>query len=674
MATNCNPSFGGLSENTRLFLSNGTLIDITKLKSGDRLLSAEGKASEVERVVQFTGNLVKFTQTFSHVTTGFEPGYIPYGVVSFTVSDTQVLVFRTLQRLKVMRVKEKRVFEITELRKQLREAVGMLMLPVTGSRTFFSSSTIREAKDYVKRKTAASDDGYITWNCVAKNIAQLSKELRVSTKVLLSPMNLEIPVLKPWMDKWYGEDVTSDKVDALAWLFGFWIGNGYRKGAIFGLHSEGHDVNDYLRNCAGKLGMICKFKKRGEDGFRAEATLLMPDGSRDRNSPLTNALEELRFYLHGKKGDPKSVPKFLGFEARSVREYFMAGLIDSDGSTKYQQGTVRACIKTTHQPIRDGILLVWRSLGLNLTVSFEPEQMRRDVHQNDTWIFDLFEGANKPVFWSILEKCSCERKRNPQKDKDYRPLLCPPVKPNATDVEPLNFMSISFETSNSGSGKLYSIQLKDPSSTFITEDQLICAGSCSGSVHHKESTITRDEGFFARDDNFCNCCARARHGRFEELPWDGSKLSCDNCRKRYEVSAMICVNEKCMEIPSKEQAAKMRRENRLRCLSCKSQLRDDSASNKKRSMIPGFCASCGTTEASSWRKLGWNKNDKKRLCKNCHFECTKSKRYCASCARIITRVEEPELLKKYSKSQNHPDAFIPCPRCEEPTNVMMFGA
>lgn len=51
MATNRIPSSGGLSEISRLFLFNGTLIDITKLKSGNRLLSVEGKAPEVERVV-----------------------------------------------------------------------------------------------------------------------------------------------------------------------------------------------------------------------------------------------------------------------------------------------------------------------------------------------------------------------------------------------------------------------------------------------------------------------------------------------------------------------------------------------------------------------------------------------------------------------------------------------
>lgn len=113
-------------------------------------------------------------------------------------------------------------------------------------------------------------------------------------------------MLKPWMDKWFGEDVTSDKVKAMAWLLGFWIGDGHRRGAIFALHAEDHDVNDYLRQSAGKLGMIYRFKRRKDDGFKAEATLLMPDGSRDRNSSLTTALEDLRFYQHGKRDDPKN--------------------------------------------------------------------------------------------------------------------------------------------------------------------------------------------------------------------------------------------------------------------------------------------------------------------------------------------------------------------------------
>lgn len=221
---------------------------------------------------------------------------------------------------------------------------GQLSRPMTGSTSFPLSTDLSVIKRHIKEKTSESIDEYCVRYCHVRNLSIVNKKISLSTKVLLSRIDLEFPVFKPWMDKWFKEDVTSDKVEAMAWLIGFWIGNGYKRGAIFALHSEYHDVHDYLRSSAEKLDMIYRFKKRGEDGFKAEATLLMPDGSRDKNSLLITALEDLRFYQHGTRDDPKNVPEFLRFETRSVREYFMAGLIDSDGSTKYQQETVRACI------------------------------------------------------------------------------------------------------------------------------------------------------------------------------------------------------------------------------------------------------------------------------------------------------------------------------------------
>lgn len=179
MATNRIPSSGGLSENTRLFLSNGTLIDITKLKSGDRLLSAEGKASEVERVVQFTGNLVKVTRKFQHEKEGFEEGYIPDGVVTFIVSDRHELLLETKQRVKKSIRKPKhgsmRVIEITELRSKPLSGLDLLLRPMTGSTSFPLATDIAVIKRHIKEKTSESIDGY----CAVPGQKYISCEQRI---------------------------------------------------------------------------------------------------------------------------------------------------------------------------------------------------------------------------------------------------------------------------------------------------------------------------------------------------------------------------------------------------------------------------------------------------------------------------------------------------------------
>lgn len=680
MTTKYIPSSGGLSTDCNLFLSNGTLINITQLKPGDLLLSAEGKASEVGLVVQFIGDLVAIKQKSKHVKDGLPTGYLPCGSMSITVSDTQELQFRTTQRVKRVTKKdketgnEKRVIEITQLRNIFFRGIGKLVRPITSSKSFpitsQISSTIAEIKNHTKTATALSDDGHFYWKCRVKNLEEpkLSKELRDSTKVLLSPINLEIPILKPWMDKWFHEDVSSSKVEKMAWLLGFWIGDGHRRGAIFALHSEDHDVNEYLRFAAKELGMILTIKERNEVGFKADGTLHTQTGSRDRSSPLTSALKELRFYLNGRINDPKNIPEFLRFETRSLKEYFVAGLIDSDGCTNTIEGTARVAIKTAYEPIKDGILLIVRSLGLNLTVSFDPEQIRQDgLHQNDTWIFHLFEGANKSVFWSILKKCSCERKRNPRELKDCRVPLHLPVETKERDTSRLNDIPMAFDIHKSGTGKLFAVYLKDPSSTFITEEQLICSSASLDIVRHEASVMVREEGYFEDEKNFCYSCARAKDSRFEQIPWDTAHIWCRNCRKRHQETATFCLNNSCREIPSKDQVDQMKKAGRLRCHSCGSEVRTDGV--EKRLWASGECTNCDALKSSAWHKLPWNRDARERLCRQCYYSHKVSGKHCVSCQKIFGRSEVEELSSVFSNKSDFIDSFIPCTRCEKPTNI-----
>lgn len=663
-----------------MFLSNGNLVNITTLKPGDLLLSADGKASEVERVARFAGDLVRITQKYKHTKDGFPDGHVPCGVLNITVSDTQELMLRTTQRVKKTIKKdkatgnEKRVIEITQLRSIFHEGFEKLVRPVNSSKVFgvtaTISSTIAEIKNHTKRATAVSDDGQLYWNCQMKNLEdpKLNKELRDATKVLLSPINLEIPVLKPWMETWFSEDVSPEKVEDMAWLLGFWIGNGYRRGAIFALHKEDHDINEYLRSVAEKLDMTLTIKDREEVGVKAEGTLHTSSGSRDKESPLTSALKELKFYENGRINDHKSVPEFLRFETRSVKEYFMAGLIDSDGNTNAIEGTFKVAIKTASEPTKDGILSIVRSLGLNLTVTFEPERIRDDdLHQNDSWILHFFEGANKAVFWSILNKCSCKRKRQPRELKEYRVPLYPPAEIEESGTAKLNVIPVAFDTHKKGKGELFAVYLKDPSGTFITAEQLICYSASLKDVSHEVSVIEREESYFEDEKNFCHSCARARDSEFEQIPWDTAVLWCQNCRKRHQETAIFCLNDSCREIPSKDQARQMEKAGKLCCFSCGSEVRVDGV--QKRSWASGECASCDALESSSWLKLPWNKKAGERLCKKCSYSHKKSGKHCVSCCKVFGASEVEKLLVEYSGNSEFDGGYIPCARCKKPTNI-----
>ncbi|SGZ58255.1 CIC11C00000004173 [Sungouiella intermedia] len=69
----------------------------------------------------------------------------------------------------------------------------------------------------------------------------------------------------------------------------------------------------------------------------------------------------------------KSVPSQLAADALSVREHFIAGLVDSDGEVSHnkQTGAYSATIKTIYPSVRDGLVKVARSLGIRASVNIK---------------------------------------------------------------------------------------------------------------------------------------------------------------------------------------------------------------------------------------------------------------------------------------------------------------
>ncbi|QLL31815.1 hypothetical protein HG536_0B06830 [Torulaspora globosa] len=212
----------------------------------------------------------------------------------------------------------------------------------------------------------------------------------------------------------------------MAWLLGFWIGDSHRKGAAFALHSGDEDVNTRLRENPELWGMSLRI--RLEEGFKATGYLNTYNGTIrnwNKNNPLVKVLEGLRFWGNGRKNGPKSVPLFMRTEQIVVREAFLAGLIDSDGSCNIQHECVRVQIKTVYPPIRDGINLIGRSLGLTVSTHFRGANFneRSGLNESDKRTFHLFGGTNHETLRSIPNRCSCERKRNPKvqysRDRDF---------------------------------------------------------------------------------------------------------------------------------------------------------------------------------------------------------------------------------------------------------------
>lgn len=665
-------SSSGLSEGSRVFLADCALIAVENVKVGDILLSADGNTSEVEGIRECIGKSVNVTQLSKHDTERAES--MPFGLTEICISENQLLMFSTKQRVKTLKKKEKTIVEVTEVSKNALN--GKVSMPRTGSKVFNKNASVTEIKEHIRRKTSESSDGKFRLHCSVKDLESLNKELRIASRLLLCPISLEIPVLEPWLEMFFSEKVTAQQIEAMAWLLGFWIGDGHKRGATFSLHSEDTDVNEMLRNSAALLNMKLTIKRRGDGGFFAVGTLHTLDGSWNKNSPLTTALKDLRFYMNGKRDDKKNVPDFMRTETRTVRECFMAGLIDSDGCSRNDHGTVKVKIPTAFPPIRDGILFIGRSLGLNITVTFEPERQRENFHQSDTWIFHLLPGANKEIFWSILNRCSCERKRSPPIIGPSKALADMPATHHTESTENgFNMMPITFKFSDSGTKRLFDIFLKDASASYITEQQLICFSASHGGGLVESSDIP-SESFIAEEKNFCFSCSRAKDSSFEDVPWAVEYTWCSQCRKRYQITGAICLNPKCRKIPSENEIEKMRNKNfsRLCCLECNhgTKLEKRKVQEPVVSKFPERrCHSCSASTTVRWLKLPWDKKSTLRICRSCSHKFNMTNQRClnSECCKLFGKNELKELVANSLSEIDDQNECLPCPRCQMPTTI-----
>ncbi|QLQ80882.1 hypothetical protein HG537_0E02370 [Torulaspora globosa] len=581
------PKFiGGLVKGTKVFLANGETVPIENIKKGDEVLTSGGGSAKVDEVLSDDDHdLVTIRQKTRHYAHLYDPSMPePYGIIGMTCSKRQKLVLTTKQRIKIEKIRTEgfRRANVSQLADH-RTKDGRIIKTIKETTKRFPLKTKKsEIIDYVEPMVLRSEGRCISWQCEAGDLDKyLSKERRAGTRMLLQPISIEIPVLGPWLAQCFERNITAEQLEAMAWLLGFWIGDGSREGAKFALNIVDRDVNTRLEKNAKVWGMTLRTEPR--EGRAADGYLHTYNGAErlwNVNNPLVKVLEGLRFYENGERNDPKSVPLFMQTEQIVVREAFLAGLIDSDGYCRIEHGSISAQIRTVYRPIRDGINLIGRSLGLTVSTSFHGAYFdeRRGINHSHTWTFELYGGTNHETLRSILNRCSCKRKRNPpiryRRDRDFEEFdsdyQSEKNEYDPEDDDDLSGIMESFEddleddveeqedgTFNFGNLRFEIIQkdYKDEviglvlsgasNRTFVTDDQIVCATA---------ELITESRPYFKRR---CLSCDTETAKEWYKVPWSGDVLDriCRNCRDAYLRTRMHCSNDLCNWVFRKKEVA-----------------------------------------------------------------------------------------------------------------------
>ncbi|QLL31517.1 hypothetical protein HG536_0B03810 [Torulaspora globosa] len=579
---NGDPEFiGGLAPGTKVFLANWKTVPIETIKVGDEVLTSEGGAAKVEAVLKGDHDLVTIRQNTRHRAHLKDPSVEkPWGIVEMTCSKRQKLILSTRQGIKIYNNgRGVRVVSVSQLADCQTKDGRIIKIIKEKTRRFPLTTEAPEIRDYVKPMVLRNEGRCFTWQCEAGDLEEyVNKKIRAATRMILQPISIEIPVLGPWLEQSFERNITAGQLEAMAWLLGFWIGDGSRTGAIFALHSRDDDVNTRLRENAKVWGMTLRIELG--KGFSASGFLQTYNGAvrnLNKDNPLVKVLEELKFYGNGRRNGPKNVPLFMRTEQIAVREAFLAGLIDSDGYCNIQNGCIHVVIKTVYLPIRDAINFIGRSLGLTVSTNFRRANFdeRSGVNHRDHWVCELYGGTNHETLRSMLNRCSCERKRNPKLvyirnrdfeefDSDYQ------SEENENDPDPednddlsgimesfeddpeddpeeqedgtFNFGKLRFNIIQSCKSPVIGLVLSDTSNrTFVTDDQIVC-GTAELITEGLES-----RPYFKRR---CLSCHTETAKKWFKVPWLGDVFDrlCGNCRDSYSRTHMRCSNGLCNRV------------------------------------------------------------------------------------------------------------------------------
>lgn len=690
-------------------LPNGEATPVEQLKAGSIVLTANGHEMEIDSIYSQTEKSHTLKQRTKHYIHLLEsPRPLPWGLVEDNCFERSVLALCTYNRIMTSHNTKANIkmFRYCRLDDHLTEdgrVVKMIKfteVPLPGETLM---SKLRELADEQRK---LYDNNFINWTCEVGDLKYLPKEIRASTRLLLHPISFEHPTLRPWTERKFKRKISDEELEAMAWMLGFWIGDGFRGGAMFALNSEDHDVNGRLEENAKLWGMTYVKKHYRKDTFSAMACLYTPKQGGGHhlnvNNPFIEGLKGLRFYGDGKIKGPKNVPHFMRMDQILVRKAFMAGLIDSDGFSCMEDNVLSVYIPTVYPPIRDGITFICRSLGLNLTTSFYPAHVSSEGYNcADIWCFSIYGGSNPEMLLSILRLCSHTRKREPpvffykkhaseagenedsddgsseenihehtrsmRIDSHHLLHLCGESEtffPNNSDMD--------FSTINPSRQFFKSISEKRGCNIYGIKLHADMKVLLDSQIVFEKSRIELGKQICDKkyERKRFSCGEAEEETEWRVAPWRNNVKDrlCRVCYDTYSRSQTRCSNTSCNRVFCKNQLGKkaFKSQPKLKlnteripiCDSCGSPVTSEAKASLSKKSTPksDVCHTCGPKSDARWHKLPFDNT--KVWCNACYKRYANTRVFCHKCHKIPSTSEFEAM-----KLEPGTSSLYPCLKC-----------
>lgn len=238
-----------LVKGTKIYAADGALKPIEEVKVGDSVMAADGSArivTEVSCAVEEMYELVQRTFHRAHKEDTSRP--LPFDVIKITCSSSQVVMVssRLVSGLYLERVNPA-VPKVKNQTEELLSCETTLACSETSIEDGYldmlcaDEDTIAEIEEV--------DDGRIStleWPAKVGDFDTMISNVRFRTRLQLLPFTFVHPIMRKQLSEMLNRDVSAAGLGSMAWLLGFWLGDGYKRHVVFALNKEDHDVNSKL--------------------------------------------------------------------------------------------------------------------------------------------------------------------------------------------------------------------------------------------------------------------------------------------------------------------------------------------------------------------------------------------------------------------------------------------
>eukprot|EP01080_Neovahlkampfia_damariscottae_P008211 gene8211-36_t len=412
-----------LDKGTSILMADGSEKNIEDIKLNDEVLGPDSKPRKVINLTNGTDIMYRITQKSN------SKKDTVYGQTEFICNSRHLLVVETPRFVSIVKqVKEVRTgilkeyveyYKLSEINVDTNRKIKMVKLVVASfSHKKWGEKKAKEQAIKFRENIIKENDGekIFKWLIEARDVDHIHPKVRNATYQIHAPILIENDNFRKKCNELDEKNLFSndENISKMAWLFGLWIGDGSSIDSRIAVNIKDKDEIKRIQDYSNDLG-LCSSKEPYQTPLQIEKKSLTGtidihsskirmnnngDESKIKHKKLFNTFWNLiEAYGLGNE-TTKFVPNDFHLEEIFVREWFLAGLIDSDGCVHQD----KVYITTIYEKVSDGVVKISKSLGIRASVSYREAYI-------DKWKVNHKKAYNVTLSMSsalqnILSKCS----------------------------------------------------------------------------------------------------------------------------------------------------------------------------------------------------------------------------------------------------------------------------